>query len=138
MPNPTILERLAKLYEAEPELVPEGWKYDDAPCSGKIVSMVPMQKGGTFALDRLSTDWQTPPWFLDLALGRLVRWLGGAPRFWAVGYTPFDAAGAWAVLKFVGGPMGTEQHAVSKGGTPLEAAIAAAEIVTKETADVDE
>lgn len=79
MPNAAILEKLAKLYEAEPALVPEGFEFavvDVQFVEGqKVLKRALWDSSGTTI--RLSEPLckLNPSWFFDLARARLVRWL---------------------------------------------------------------
>ncbi len=106
--TPDLLERLARLYEKVPELVPEG------------VTFVTAANGPCIILPGFPRVSLREPWFLDLALGRLVRWLlDHRWRHWK-----YVEEGQPERYKWV--------HAIEGGGVmdrcPYYAAISAAEI----------
>ena len=124
-----LLQRLARLYGNVPELVPQGWEFSHDE-SGHVVQPE-AGRGPGIALTNHTGFYSKllapPPWFLDLALGRLDCWL--EDNGWHV---IKQKCGRWCIFRMCSSCImdhRLEPHGEPEFSSRLEAAISAAEIV---------
>ena len=133
MTNPELLTRLADLYEAVPELVPEGWGFARSshhrwhPDHLKTCRLRRDRTHGPATM-----LWLADPTVLTLTLGRMVEWLGKRGTH-IKPYTSVSRTPAGDVVNVHGYMQwGALSQSYKIYNTAIEAAIAACEVAVKE------